>query len=154
MEEGKKKIIMVVIIVACIVAAAVITLMTHSSGEEGGVDTIKRGELIWLKCRSPKCENAWQMDKRDYYEYINKNRVGLIMPGIPCPKCGEKDGYKAAKCPKCGFVFEKVFSNNDVSDRCPKCSYSAWEEQKKQAKEGTGNTAATPAAAPAAEEKK
>jgi DNA-directed RNA polymerase subunit RPC12/RpoP len=146
MEEGKKKIIMVIIIVVCLVAAVVITVASHHGGVEGGVDTIKRGEMVWIKCRNPKCEYAWQMDRKDYYEYIENNRNGtMIVPGIVCPKCGEKDGYLAYKCPKCGTVFEKVL--NDLPDRCPKCGYSAMEELRK--KTGGARRAAPTPAAPA-----
>jgi ribosomal protein L40E len=145
MEEGKKKLIMVVIIVASIIAAVVITLATRSGGGEGGLDTIKGGQMIWLKCRSPKCENTWQMDRKAYYEYIEKNRMGMVVPGVPCPKCNEKDGYRAEKCGKCGNIFERVVTN-DFADRCPKCNYSAMEELRKQ----SGGKTAAPVAAPAA----
>jgi ribosomal protein L40E len=131
MEEGKKKMIMIGVIVVCIVAAVIITVATHSGSSTGGVDSIKRGEMIWIKCRDPKCENAWQMDKRDYYEYIEKYRVGMVVPGIVCPKCGEKNGYRAEKCGKCEFVFERGSVPNALPDKCPKCGYSAMEELRK-----------------------
>lgn len=135
MEEGKKKMIMIGIIVVCIVAAIVITVATHSGSSEGGIDTIKKGAgMFWIKCRDPKCGNTWQMDMRDYFEYIEKNRIGMTVPGIVCPKCGAKDGYRAEKCPKCGFIFETVNNTNDVPDRCPKCGYSAMEELRKKAR--------------------
>jgi rubrerythrin len=131
MEEGKKKMIMIGVIVACIVAAIVITVATHSGSSSGGVDSIKRGTMIWLKCR--KCENTWQMDKRDYFEYIEKYRVGMTIPPLVCPKCSEKEGYRAEKCEKCGFIFERG-TTNDLVDRCPKCGYSALEEVRKKAR--------------------
>lgn len=135
MEEGKKKIIMIGIIVACIVAAIVITVATQSGGGDGGIGSIKSGTMIWIKCRSPKCENAWQMDKKNYFEYIEKNREGMTVPGIPCPKCNEVDGYRAEKCPKCDTVFERA-AGGDVADKCPKCGYSKLEELKKKARGG------------------
>jgi ssDNA-binding Zn-finger/Zn-ribbon topoisomerase 1 len=143
MEEGKKKMVMVGIIAGCIVAAVVITVVTRSGGE-GGLDSLRKGqEMYWIKCRDPKCENTWQMDKKDYFEYVEKNRAGFTVPGIPCPKCGGKTGYLAIKCPKCGYIFEK---SPEGGDRCPKCGYSALEEVRKKAK-AHGN------APPAAEEK-
>jgi ribosomal protein L40E len=142
MDEGKKKIIMIVVIVACIVAAVVITVATHSGSSTGGVDSIKRGTaMLWIKCRSPKCENTWQMDKRDYFEYIEKYRMGMTVPGVVCPKCGDKSGYRAEKCEKCGFIFERDSVPNDLADRCPKCNYSAMEELRKKA--GGGKRATT-----------
>jgi ribosomal protein L40E len=135
MEEGKKKIIMIVVIVVCIAAAVIITVATHSGSSAGGIESIKRGTaMVWVKCRNPKCENTWQMDKRDYFEYIEKNRSGMKVPGIVCPKCGEKDGYRAEKCEKCEFIFERGSVPNDIPDRCPKCGCSALEETRKKAR--------------------
>jgi ribosomal protein L40E len=134
MEEGKKKMIMIVVIVACIAAAVIITVATHS-GSSGGIESIKRGTaMYWVKCRNPKCENTWQMDKRDYFDYLEKHRVAMTAPPIVCPKCGEESGYRAEKCGKCEFVFERGSVPNDVQDRCPKCGYSASEELRKKAR--------------------
>ncbi len=72
-------------------------ILNQSTGTEGGLDTIERGEMIWLKCRDPKCGNAWRMDRKAYYEYIEKNRQGMTVPAIVCPKCGGKTGYRAEK---------------------------------------------------------
>ncbi len=148
MDEGKKKLIMIVIIVACIAAAVIITVATQRSGDEGGISSIQSGKMFWIKCRDPKCENTWQMDNKAYFEYIEKNREGMVVPGIVCPKCGQKDAYRAEKCGKCGFVFERVVTN-DVADRCPKCGYSAMEELRKNAgggaKRPTTPAPATPA---------
>jgi ribosomal protein L40E len=136
MEEGKKKMIMIGIIVVCIAAAVIITVATHSTSSQDGVGSIKPGTMIWIKCR--KCDNAWQMDRKDYYDYIEKYRVGFHVPGIECPKCGEKEGYKAEKCPKCGTVFETPTSG--LPDKCPKCGYSAMEERRKKARGETSTT--------------
>ncbi|MFA5251104.1 MAG: hypothetical protein WC454_00765 [Phycisphaerae bacterium] len=135
MEESKKKIIMIGIIVACIVAAIVITVATQSSGD--GVDSLRRGQaMVWIKCRSPKCENTWQMDKKDYFEYLEKNRSGMTVPGIACPKCNEVSGYRAEKCAKCDTIFERV-TGSSVIDKCPKCGYSKLEDMTNKAR---GNT--------------
>lgn len=135
MEEGKKKMIMIGIIVACIVAAIIITVATHSGGTEGGIDTLRHGEaMFWMKCRNPKCESTWQMDMKDYFDYIEKHRVGMTVPGVVCTKCGEDKGYRAEKCEKCGFIFERGAVANDLPDRCPKCNYSASEELRKKAR--------------------
>jgi len=150
MDEGKKKMIMIGVIVACIIAAVIITVATQSGGGEGGLDTIKGGKMFWIKCRDPKCESTWQMDNKKYFEYIDKNRMGMVVPGIACPKCGQKDGYRAEKCGKCEFIFERVVTN-DMPDRCPKCGYSAIEEMRKQV--GGDKTPAAPAA-PATPEQK
>jgi ribosomal protein L37E len=74
------------------------------------------------------------MDKRDYFDYIEKHQVGMAIPPIVCPKCSEESGYQAEKCEKCGFIFEIGSVPNDVKDRCPKCGYSASEEARKKAR--------------------
>ena len=141
MEEGKKKIIMILLIVACIVAAVVITLATRQ--ESSGLDSIKPGAaMVWLKCRNPKCENEWQMDKRAFFDYLEKKRGAMVMtmPPVPCPKCGEESGYRAEKCGKCGIVFEKGSVPDAPSDKCPKCGYSPTEEAGEKARSGKKQT--------------
>jgi rubrerythrin len=140
MDEGKKKMIMIVVIVVCIVAAVIITVATHAGRSAGGIESIKRGTMVWLKCRDPKCENTWQIDRRDYYDYIDKHRAGFVVPAVVCPKCGGETGYIAEKCGKCGFIFERSNAPNDYSDRCPKCGYSAQEELRKEAGGGQKTT--------------
>jgi ribosomal protein L40E len=131
MEEGKKKMIMIGVIVACIAAAVIITVATRSRSS-GGIESLRRGEaMFWIKCR--KCENTWQMDRKDYFEDVEKNRNGMTVTGIVCPKCSEKEGYRAEKCGKCGFIFERGSVPNDIADRCPKCNYSTIEEMSKGA---------------------
>lgn len=147
MEEGKKKMIMIGLVVACIAAAVIVTVMSRSGSSVGGINSMKRGEaMFWIKCRDPKCENTWQMDKKDYYDYMEKHRVGTTAPALVCPKCGAGSGYRAEKCEKCEFIFERGTSN-DLADRCPKCGYSKLEAARKKA----GGAVKTPAAT---EEKK
>jgi hypothetical protein len=125
MDEGKKKILMTVIIMACIALAVIITIATQSGGS--GIDSVDKSAMIWLKCRNPKCENTWQMNKREYYEYAEKHRKGMQVPPIPCPKCGEDTGYWAEKCEKCGNIFERGSVPNEIVDKCPKCGFSKLE---------------------------
>jgi ribosomal protein L40E len=144
MEEGKKKMIMIGIIVACFVAAGIIFFATRSRGPGGGIEDIKRGQaMYWMKCRNPECENTWQMDMKDYFEYIEKHRVGMTVPGVLCPKCNKETGYRAEKCENCGFIFERGSVPGDVPDRCPKCGHSAMEDLRKRARGEAPQPAAT-----------
>jgi len=137
MEEGKKKIIMAVVVVVCFAAAGVIAWKYTFSSEKTGIESIKRGaEMVWLKCRNPDCEHTWQMDKRDYFEYLRGHREPMAMtaPPVACPECDEESGYRAEKCENCGLIFERGSVPRDFADRCPKCSYSAIEEARKKAR--------------------
>jgi predicted RNA-binding Zn-ribbon protein involved in translation (DUF1610 family) len=133
MEEGKKKTIMVAVIMACLVVAGIITYATRS-GNSAGVDSLKAGATTWMKCRNPKCENEWQMNTKDFFDYVEKHhKVGsMAVTPVACPKCGEESGYRAEKCGKCGLVFEQGSVPNDFPDRCPKCGFSKIAESTKE----------------------
>jgi hypothetical protein len=132
MDEGKKKILLAVIIVACIAVAGIVTIVTQR--DTTGIDSIKPGaESVWLKCRDAKCENTWQMDKRAYFDYLEKHRMGTQRTPIPCPKCNGETGYRAEKCEKCGVIFERGSVPDAVDDKCPKCGFSKLESIKEAA---------------------
>jgi hypothetical protein len=140
MEDSKKKPIMIGVIVVCLALAGAITFIT-SSGEEGGIDTLKRGqEMFWIKCRNPDCEHEFQMDMKDYFIYMKENQDPMSMapPAVVCPECSEESSYRAAKCDKCGLIFERNTIPNDFADRCPECKYSKTEESRKAARSGRG----------------
>ena len=90
MESSKKNTIMVIVIVACLVVAGIITYA--ASSRETGFKSVKRGTLTWLKCRNPDCEGEHQMDKRDYFETIDKeiekHPTLMATPPLVCPECG------------------------------------------------------------------
>lgn len=134
MEGSTKKSILIGLIVVCLAAAGVITYKSRS--KKYGIESIKRGEMIWLKCSNPDCGHEYQMDKRDYYQYLEKHVDPILMktPALPCPKCGQESVYRAVKCSKCGTVFFYGAVKGDFPDRCPNCSYSQMEEDRKKAK--------------------
>ena len=134
MEESKKKAVMIAVIIACLAAAGVITYVA-SSESGGGVETIKSGELIWVKCTNADCGHEYQIDKRGYFEYIQENQKGLVRPAMVCEKCGEESVFRAEKCEKCGAVFFYEAYAGDLPDRCTECGYSAIEEKRKAARE-------------------
>ena len=131
MEQGTKKIVMVVVIAACLVAAGAITYLTHKSGMD--VSSIDEEATIWMVCRNPDCQNKWEMNRREYYEYLLEKRpeYGIIIPPVPCPKCGEESCYRAIQCPKCKAVFEENSVPDADPDTCPECGYSAIAERRK-----------------------
>lgn len=131
-----KKPIMIAAVVACIAAAVIITLVSRSG--ETGIKSVPRGELTWLKCRNPDCETEYQMDKRDYFEAIEKevrkHPMLMATPPLVCEKCSEEGVYRAEKCPECGLVFERgSMGAQNFADRCPECNYSQTEENRRKA---------------------
>jgi len=140
MEDSKKKPIMIGVIVGCVVLAGTITYITRSGESGGGIKSLKRGTMIWVKCRKPGCEHEWQMDMKDYFMYMKEHQdpMSMMPPAHACPECGEEGGYRAVKCEKCSLVFERNSVPNDFADRCPECSHSSTEEARKKAREQRG----------------
>jgi hypothetical protein len=133
MEDSKKKVIKIAVVIACVVLAVGITFLTRSKGGSG-IEGMQRGEMWWVKCGNPDCGAEYQMDMKDFLEAEQK----LVMEGgmgakpLTCKNCGEQSIYRAIKCPKCGKVFFYGSVRNDYSDRCPECSYSQTEEDRKK----------------------
>ncbi|HUT29018.1 MAG TPA: hypothetical protein VMX13_04420 [Sedimentisphaerales bacterium] len=94
-------------------------------------------QKVWLKCRNPACQAEYQFNKRQYYQFLERYHLehpgSLQAPGLVCQKCGEQSAYEAAKCTRCGLVFEKGWKQRDFEDRCPKCGHSAIEAARKEA---------------------
>jgi len=143
MEESKKKPIMIGVIVVCLAAACVITWI-WSSGSPTGIDAIDPKKMTWVKCRNPACEAEYQMPLKEYARQVEENMDYssgvLAVPALVCKKCGEKSIFEAAKCPKCGLVFEKGWKRGDYEDRCPVCGYSQIEKDREEAARGGQRT--------------
>ena len=135
MEEAKKKSVMIAVIIACLTAAAVITYVSSSRSGGGGIETIESGKLMWVKCGNPDCGAEYQIDQRDYFEYIKEHQAGLARPPMVCEKCGEESVFRAEKCNKCGAVFFYEAIADDLPDRCTECGYSAIEEKRRAVRE-------------------
>ena len=134
MEEGKKKALMIGIIVVCIVAAVAITIKTRTGGS--GTASIKHGELMWVKCSNPGCGAEYQIDKKDYFDFLDRHMDDDIdtEPPMTCKECGKESIYRAVKCEKCGLIFfSGAAGPGDFADRCPECSYSKEETKRKEA---------------------
>jgi predicted Zn-ribbon and HTH transcriptional regulator len=96
----------------------------------------------WVKCRNPACGHAWEMNLKEYFKYVEKHADprSTKPPALVCKKCGQKSVYRAVKCAKCGFTFERGTVPADFADRCPKCRYSKVEEDRKKAAEARKKT--------------
>jgi len=132
MEGSMKKTIMLGVIVVCVVVAGAITLKTRR--RKGPNLEPFKDKMTWVKCRNPECGEEYQMNLKEYFEFIQENQdpSTLAPPALTCKKCGEPSVYRAVKCPKCGTVFEMGSIPHDFADRCPKCGYSQTEVDRKE----------------------
>jgi predicted RNA-binding Zn-ribbon protein involved in translation (DUF1610 family) len=133
-----KNTIYVIVIVVCLLLAIIVFIKSRSGGS-GGLDSIKRGEeMYWVMCNNPKCKEAYELDKKDYYtqldERLRANPMSMQTPALTCRKCGENSVYRAFKCPKCGHMFF-YGKASDFDDRCPECGFSKMEDDRKKARE-------------------
>lgn len=139
MEESKKKPVMIGVTIVCFILAGVIYFATRPKQVEGMPDEFAT-QMVLYKCRNPSCEREWEISRKEKYEFLEQHRrehPGEVpTPGLACPGCGEQEGFEAAKCEKCGLVFEKgTVGRHEFVDRCPDCGYSKIEEERRKAAE-------------------
>lgn len=132
MAENMKKPILIAIVVLCIVAGGAVTLVSRSG--RSGIPKSFATEMTWVKCRNPQCGTEYQITKKEYFLYVEKNQDwrSAGAPALTCQKCGEPGIYRAVKCESCGLVFEMGSVPLDYQDRCPECKFSKLEQNKKQ----------------------
>jgi len=91
----------IAIIVVSVALVGFIFYLTHSASF-GGIESLKRGELIGVKCNNPDCSEAYQIDKKDYFlqieERIRIHTMSLQTPPLVCEKCGRESVFRAEKC--------------------------------------------------------
>jgi predicted Zn-ribbon and HTH transcriptional regulator len=132
----------ILVIVLCLVGAALL-LVRNRSLRGAGVESLKSGELLWIKCTNPACGAAYSMDKKAYFQQVEEkkqsNPVLVMLPTAPpltCTQCGKDTAFRAVKCEKCGHVFRygsRKGKSFDFADRCPECGYSKIEADRKAA---------------------
>lgn len=129
MEEGTKKAVMVIIVVVCLTAAGVITYMTRS----GGGSVLRPGTMIWVKCNNPDCAAEYEIDQKDYLDFIRENAIPgfATVPPMKCEQCGEDSVFRAVKCEECGKVFFPGTVEGSYQDKCPDCGYSKLESRRR-----------------------
>ncbi|MBL7185171.1 MAG: hypothetical protein ISS70_02510 [Phycisphaerae bacterium] len=135
MKEGKKKPVMIGFIVVCLGLASAIAYMSRP--KRSGLDSVPRGQMIWVKCRNPDCGAEYQIDNKDYWEYIEKHRNPMLLsaPSLICRDCENKSVFRAVKCEKCGLIFFHGTVHGNFADTCPECGFSKMEEQRKSGHE-------------------
>lgn len=132
MKKTNNELIMICIIVGCLASAVVVSYRTFR-GSSSGIASIKRGNMIWVKCNKPGCGAEYQIDQKDYFAYIEEHigPADLFEPPLVCKECNAKSVYRAIKCEQCGHTFFYGTVRNDFADRCPKCGYSAERDRRK-----------------------
>jgi hypothetical protein len=146
MEFDSRNKLVIVASIVCLIAAIVIVFMwLKPENPYKGLE----GQSMWLMCRNAECNNTWQMKVDAFlkYEKENMNPNDPISPVFQvCPKCGQKTGSPAIKCPKCETVFFEgsapaigEAARDIYRDRCPKCGYSQIEDRVEAAKPSKDN---------------
>ena len=129
-EQGKKRLSIIFVVIAFIIAGIVISRMFS-----GGPD-IPSGEYkMYLSCQS--CGEL-EITKSEFLKINHGMPPGMGGPSmLKCPECGSRECKVATKCKKCEHVFVPAMRPGFpmASDKCPKCGYSAAEEQRR----GTSN---------------
>ena len=120
MEDSKKKPLMLIIIGVCLSVAAIMFFFTRS--QKAKIPGFE-GETVALMCSNPDCQATHEMDKHEYYKYVQKNRnpLSLSAPPIVCKECGEESVLKAFNCEECDVVFLPYAAQGDLPGICPEC---------------------------------
>ena len=127
MEDSKKKKVMLIIIAVCLSVAAAMFFFTRS--QIAKIPSFE-GETVTLKCSNPDCQATHEMDKHEYYKFVQENRhpLSLSAPPMVCKECGEKSVIKAFKCEECDIVFLPYAAQSDLPDICPECDFRVTEK--------------------------
>ena len=130
MEEGKKRQTMIGFIVVCLSLATAIAYMSRS--KRSGLDSVPRGQMIWVKCGKLDCGAEYQIDNKDYWEYVEKHRnpMSLSAPALTCRDCENRSAFRAVECEKCGLIFFHGTIHGGFADTCPNCGFSRMKEQR------------------------
>jgi hypothetical protein len=130
MTESNKKLIKIVTVIVCLGLAGAIVYTSRS--RRSGLDSIPRGQLIWVKCGNPDCATEYEIDEKDYWEYIEEHRnpMSLSVPPLTCKDCEKTSIFRAIKCEKCGLVFFYGTNQTSFADTCPDCGFSKRKEQR------------------------
>lgn len=109
----------------CLILAGLIVYLNLPNAT--GIDAIDPGEKMLVKCANPDCVTSYEIEKRDYYDYVQKNAnpAAMSVPPLICQKCSKESIYRAEKCSKCQTIFFYDEKDVDFPDTCPECGYSA-----------------------------
>ena len=87
MKENSRKLIKIATIIVCLGLAGAIVYISRPA--RSGLDSVSRGQMIWVKCRNPDCAVEYQIDNKDYWEYVEEHRnpMSLAAPSLICRDC-------------------------------------------------------------------
>lgn len=126
-----KKLLPIILSVVFLVTAVVIVAVIMSDDLQA--DATLKEKTTLLKCKTLDCGAVFEISMKDYYDGIQEKVTEAGVPGLTCKKCGKDTAYMAVKCDKCGTIFFYASGNAaDYADRCPKCSFSKSEDERKR----------------------
>ncbi len=118
----------------CLVAGFFLVWRHLSQRTVEGVASIEPGQALVVLCVNSSCQYQSQMDKRSYYEEVEKRlraNPQQSQPALICSQCGKNSVYRGVQCPSCDHAFRYGGVPHDAADRCPKCRYSQMEMDRK-----------------------
>lgn len=111
------------IILLCIALAAltVAGLLTVSSARRADAETEDYPDGIPWLCTNPDCsaETVVTLDEMSDFFLENPDRNSLR-----CPKCGQHDTVRAARCPDCKRLYPRRFAREGSRSVCQSCGNS------------------------------
>ncbi|UCG16434.1 MAG: hypothetical protein JSV19_00030 [Phycisphaerales bacterium] len=111
------------IILLCIALAAltVAGLLTVSNARRTGAETEDYPDGIPWLCTNPDCgaEIVVTLDEMSDFFLENPDRNSLR-----CPKCGQYDTARAARCPDCKRLYPRQLARQAGRSVCPSCRNS------------------------------
>ncbi len=135
MDNKGKELAKVCFVGVCLIVAVFLLWRYVYRRTPGGVGTIEPGQAILTLCANSSCKNQTEMDKRAYYEEVEKRlrmNPQQSLPTLVCSKCGKNSVFRAVQCPKCTHTFRYGSMQHDTADRCPKCRYSQMDVDRKK----------------------
>ncbi len=126
--EKKKRVLTGTLVIGVLIAGGVFCrgLFSNSSENSG-----ERNIVLWCS----QC-GGFEIPDAEFRHLLSNHPDDMMSIqfgqtiALKCPKCGQKTCYRAHKCQHCDHIFVLGQAKDpQCPDRCPKCKFSATENQ-------------------------
>lgn len=135
MDSKRKEFAKLGVVGLCLALTVLLVWHYVSGRSPEGIEALEAGQMIVTLCFNSDCKAQADMDKRVYYQEVDKllrQNPQMSQPALPCSTCEKFSVFRAVVCPKCDHTFRYGGMQRDAADRCPKCKYSEMEEARRQ----------------------